>query len=502
MKKRYPLWGVAVLTMLITGCAIPYKRSKVSPQSFAEYENNRSVKTVILHLKGDVYIKTSPMNLTVSLAGDTLLDTLLIKNGLLMTPDTFYAVTDYKIPKNDLLFIEYETPFTNTGIIVGEGLGAVVGMVAAGLTAYCLANPKACFGSCPTFYNDEGELVAEGFSLSFMKNFEMSDLDRIEAPVRDGIVQLKMKNEAYETHLVKEVQLIAVEREGHDVYFDRRSREFIRVGNSYVPVGCHNCDMQKISLIDHDVFVSRADAEDLARHDTLEFLFLNPGGKELAVNFHMRNSLLGTHIMYGLIGLAGRDYWNLISEFENMSRLKLLLKLLPWKKIVNPHILVNGREIGTIKYEGPIAFEDFTLSFKNPGDDTIKISFVEIKGDWEIDQVVLAPVIKKGIDYKVLDVHLPKGKDGYLITYPGQEYTLEFHPDDGDFQFFLKTRGYYYEWQREDWIENADPALSRYLFFHPDSAYRYFARSYEAGDPEAREIFFKTRLKTSPLTLK
>ena len=59
----------------------------------------------------------------------------------------------------------FETNVVHTAGAVA-GLGVLTGASLA-LSAYCAANPKACFGSCPTFYVD-GRLEAEGFSSSVL----------------------------------------------------------------------------------------------------------------------------------------------------------------------------------------------------------------------------------------------------------------------------------------------------------------------------------------------
>ncbi len=59
--------------------------------------------------------------------------------------------------------------------------------ISLAVTAYCIANPKACFGSCPTFYlEDEGgrepeRPQAEGFSESIARVLEARDIDALLA---------------------------------------------------------------------------------------------------------------------------------------------------------------------------------------------------------------------------------------------------------------------------------------------------------------------------------
>jgi hypothetical protein len=84
------------------------------------------------------------------------------------------------------------------------------------MTAVCAANPKTCFGSCPTFYVSDGKhamLQAEGFSSSIAPSLEARDVDalyRVHPSGREFIVT--MKNEALETHFVRRVRLLAAKR--------------------------------------------------------------------------------------------------------------------------------------------------------------------------------------------------------------------------------------------------------------------------------------------------
>ena len=97
------------------------------------------------------------------------------------------------------------------------GLGLLsVYMVGTGLiTGSCLADPKSCFGSCPTFYvaGDTGVVQAEGFSGSPLRVLEERDVDhlfRLDPPA--GPFVIAMRNEALETHAVRQVRLHVVSR--------------------------------------------------------------------------------------------------------------------------------------------------------------------------------------------------------------------------------------------------------------------------------------------------
>src|SRR5947208_5945161 len=93
---------------------------------------------------------------------------------------------------------------------------AVITGVSVAVTAACIANPKACFGSCPTFYVSDAKdaeidavIQAEGFSSSVAPSLEARDVDalyRFRPTSRELVVT--MKNEALETHVVRRVRLL------------------------------------------------------------------------------------------------------------------------------------------------------------------------------------------------------------------------------------------------------------------------------------------------------
>lgn len=59
---------------------------------------------------------------------------------------------------------------------------SVITGVSVSITAACAADPKACFGSCPTFYVTDGHhpvLQAEGFSSSIAPSLEATDVDAL-----------------------------------------------------------------------------------------------------------------------------------------------------------------------------------------------------------------------------------------------------------------------------------------------------------------------------------
>jgi hypothetical protein len=90
-------------------------------------------------------------------------------------------------------------------------LGIITG-ITAGIAIYCATNPRAWF--VPTFYVTDGTrdvLQAEGFSASIAPSLEAMDVDALfRARPRGREVRVRMANEAYETHVVRYVDLLAL----------------------------------------------------------------------------------------------------------------------------------------------------------------------------------------------------------------------------------------------------------------------------------------------------
>src|SRR5437870_3045080 len=97
-----------------------------------------------------------------------------------------------------------------TNVVRGSGANTAL-TIMAGVTAavagICIANPKTCFGSCPTFYapDSSGEsLQAEAFSSSIAPALEATDVDMLyHARPRARDFVLRMTNEALETHVIR-----------------------------------------------------------------------------------------------------------------------------------------------------------------------------------------------------------------------------------------------------------------------------------------------------------
>ena len=131
-------------------------------------------------------------------------------------------------PLDSIAAITTYEDYSSTRMLANGSL-AIYGAAITGLTAYCIACPKCCFGSCPTVYtfnNDSALLETELFSSSISRMLEDDDLDMLKQKISDdGIFKLKITNEAMETHYINKFNLILAEHPSGTTIYPNINRE-------------------------------------------------------------------------------------------------------------------------------------------------------------------------------------------------------------------------------------------------------------------------------------
>ena len=82
-----------------------------------------------------------------------------------------------------------------------------------------------------------------------------------------------------------------------------------------------------------------------------------------------------------------------------------------------------------------------------------------------------------------------------MITLPGDDYLLTFAlpPEEVGSELFLESEGYYYEWMREEWLREEDPAMVAMIVARPEEALRRLARPFKAHEAGAEQAFWGSR---------
>jgi hypothetical protein len=194
------------------------------------------------------------------------------------------------------------------------------------LSGYCLTNPKACFGSCPTFYtmNDEKwNLVAEGFSSSVLPVFEKRDIDMLYWTKNNGDnLKVKLTNEALETHVIRYANLLVFPHQENERVFSTEDgdRGFYSLGNLISPASCQAAEgscLNKINQMDHVEQFSSTDSKNLAKKEEIVFSFTNEENDNQGLIIGSRQTLLTTFLFYQGLAYTGNCTGFFVSSIEN-----------------------------------------------------------------------------------------------------------------------------------------------------------------------------------------
>ena len=402
----------------------------------------------------------------------------------------------------------------------GQNVGMVlVGVPTLVLSAICLMDPKACFGSCPTIYTDYDSVVlqAEGFSSSISKSLESRDVDLLQGiPEELEHVEILIKNEALETHFLKEVNLLVADKPNNaEMVLQTSDNDFLALKNIRAPLQCRNPGYSCLSQIAEDdriEWYSLADSTNLATKEEMHLVFEANPDQEAALVLTSRQSLMTTYLFYQSLAYFGRSvgYW--MARFERGDKRMMRLSqrfydrlggIEVWQKVNDRYELVEE-----VVEMGPIASDTHLIPLLSSSKDTIEIKLVLTKGLWRIDRINVAdnlgkvpwhsigPVEGSSVTHEGLDIvqtlHDP---EEYVVTYPGDEVRLTY--DLSGFgtsrELFIESTGYYLEWTREEWLADESPRHAYMMFNFPGRYLKRMAPHFKKAEPMMEELFWNSR---------
>lgn len=398
---------------------------------------------------------------------------------------------------------------------------AVMTGISAAVTVACIADPKACFGSCPTFYTTDGireRLAAEGFSWCVAPVMEDVDVDDLHfARTVDGEVSLRMTNEALETHVIRHADVLAFSREEGTRVFVQGQRTFWRTGEQVGPVSASDAEgdiLPEILTLDGVERLSLADSTNLGARETLEFTFVVPDSGEYGIALGCRQSLLTTFLLYQTLSYMGTSTAEWLATLQRGAELMDIPAPSFMTELGGIEILVqlaDGRwmERGWVQEVGPLATDIHLQPIGALPSGSVRVRIRCTQGAWRFDSIRLVKLIETVTPVRVhpervSDFNLRESKPALealldsartLVTQPGDEYTLHYRlPDQAaEYDLFLESRGYYIEWIRDEWVIEEDEARARQMVFNSQSALRELAPRFKEYEREAEEMFWNSR---------
>ncbi len=437
----------------------------------------------------------------------------------------------YDINRNLLSNEQYDIPvktvvLAETNHIKGPtavGALAALTVITGIFTVVCISNPKACFGSCPTFYAYNGDdfiVQAEGFSASISPALEEKDIDalyRIKPAGEDFTIQLK--NEAYETHVIRSANILALPKPLGGRVYATPNDEFLQAVNLTEPssaIAEEGDISEKICSFDGSERFSSTDSSDLAKKEIIELTFNEMSGDSIGIVIAARQTLLTTFLLYQSLAYMGSSAGSWMAMLErNSSQLKPLIE--KSANLGSIDVLIQNEKddwikIGEVGETGPIATDIKIVPFKNlrksENDLSIKVRLEMAKGLWRIDYVALGEIIDKVEPIVIRPsssspqnvansniIELLTIPDSVLLTYPGDEYLLNYKlpPDFNNYELFMESQGYYLEWMRNEWLAEEDSGKVYEMFFNPKQYYKDLAPQFKKIEAEMEETFWSSK---------
>lgn len=384
-------------------------------------------------------------------------------------------------------------------------------------TIPCIANPKSCFGSCPTYYLHQGDsliIQAEGFSSSISKSMEKTDIDYLSAytPSLQNELKIELKNEALETHYIRRSEILAVSKpKNSTIYYG--NKKFYATSNPSLATNAVADEKDVYNLLkfkDGKEYSSLSDSTNLGSHESIILTFDKANAASSGIVITERQSLMTTFLFYQSLAYMGSQVGTFMAEYE---RAIPIVRNAP-KNIydvlggIEVSVMINNKwkKVGIIKEQGPIARDTHIIPVKELGNFS-EVKLTMTKGLWRIDQVSLCtinkevePVIvkpKKLLNNGKEEVYLLEtlnNPEKMLVNNPGTSYTLVYDlPKEGNLSLFLKSQGYYTEWVRSEWLKEEDAEMVQLIIKQPHKWLKLMSPKYKVVEAKMDSLFWASK---------
>jgi hypothetical protein len=434
-----------------------------------------------------------------------------------------------QLPLNEVAALEhYEKDLRPVASTISTG--GTIATVAIGVVA-AAGLFKVLFGSCPTIYSleDGRQLEAELFSHSISRRFEGDDVDRLSGvSLRDGGYRLQLANEALETHYINRIALGVIDHPaGTNAYPSPEGEVVVFRGDAPFTAQSRRGEEVTAALAARDDVAYRTDpvlTRELARDITEDWVELavpvpaEAQTKNPVVALRLRNTLMATVLLYDVMLRAqgvnalewlGSDTlnpfyaWRVFRWFDRHYSLRV--------QVWDGDRFVTAASLSPT---GPIAWHDVAVKLppvRGP-EARIRVSF--LPDNWMVDwasvgfgtaePLAMSSIPAAGLDglsgERAEEILSPlREKDhSYLITSPGESYTLFFPaeaPATGtERTCFLRSRGFYIEWLRDDWFNDTGRVTAAPPFEPGDEAVIQTARLWLQKKDDMERRFTETKI--------
>ena len=419
----------------------------------------------------------------------------------------------------------------NEDLELADGMMALfpLAIVNVAVTLACITNPKACFGSCPTFYTEDGnvfEAKGEGFSNAISPSLEYGDVDDLNTSTRSDNFKIIMKNEAQETHCLKAVELWALPISDDQNALMTRNKDFFSSSAQIAPISAYVDGKNVLNSLlesDRNEYFSAADAENLASKEELILEFKATDLKqEQALVLDFRQSLMTTYFIYSAMAYMGDEVSDVFAKIEREKDLYSKLNNGLKSELGELEVYLWNEESkewqlqGALYETGPIAVNRQIVPLqKMSSSQPLKVKLLMNKGLWRLDYAALAALDQKIEPLKLQPSQLKKNgsthlfakqqlldAEKHLISLPGDFFELEYDlPDPNQkYALHLYSKGYYMEWMRNEWLGDKNLLKLNQMMNHPRRYLKREAEAYKEYELVMEDVFWSSQIESKKVS--
>ena len=168
-------------------------------------------------------------------------------------------------------------------------------------------------------------LQAEGFSGSISPALEARDIDALyRARPHSRNLDVELKNEALETHVIRYARILALPRSGEGRVLATEDGRFLEADRLIAPSVCRAAEgdcLADVAAFDERERSSSADSTDLATRETIDLEFPDLGNlRSPGLVIASRQSLLTTYLLYQTFAWLGTRATEALARLERANR--------------------------------------------------------------------------------------------------------------------------------------------------------------------------------------
>lgn len=507
-----------VVLYISHSCNSYQKRSNFEDLNTLLYSDENINKNIFLkaHLKnGGILVLLDQWNIDTT-------NTFIIGNGKRYDYNrNLIYQGENRVLLDSVALFETNGDIKNSEINRIAGLSFLVGFDVL-LGIYCLNNPKACFGSCPTFYLGDEENIhyadAEGFSSAILPSMAYTDIDALGNKKNvDTNFTITMRNEALETHCIKDVRILYYPTNYNERVWHSVDNKFFLSDKSYSLIDARNEDNSILDLIKHkdkNEWFSLTDSTNLSSKESIYLTFDNDNSSDVGLLLDFRQTLLTTYLFYSAMGYMGNQYTEYFALLENNDSMKTKFDAI-MKELggIDVFVLSGKKWIyqGGFNETGPIAINQqiIPIHLKDKGEQ-IHVKLVLNKGFWRIDYTQLVNIKKEVTPFELLPfsitndkeeefVHSVFGNKNQLNSLPGDRYKIKFKFHESyvgkNVDLFLSSTGYYLEWMRGSWLKEKNLDKLNQMVYSPKIYLKEEALLFKKYEHLMEETFWNSKIE-------